>query len=67
MNQRRRIYYSAVQRAEIWDRWRRGESLNEIGRLFNRGHSSIWRVIERARGVRSTVRKRAKLALTLVA
>jgi len=66
MKQRRRIYYSAVQRAEIWDRWRRGESLNEIGRLFNRGHSSIWGIIERARGVRPPVRKRAKLALTLI-
>jgi IS30 family transposase len=65
MKQRRRIYYSAVQRAEIWDRWRRGESLNEIGRLFDRGHSSISGIIERAHGVRPAVRKRSKLALTL--
>ena len=26
MKQRRRIYYSTEQRAEIWDRWKRGES-----------------------------------------
>ena len=28
MNYRRRIYYSAVQRAEIWDRWQRGSNEN---------------------------------------
>ncbi|PTQ58866.1 hypothetical protein C8J45_1031, partial [Sphingomonas sp. PP-CE-3G-477] len=25
MKQRQRIYYSAAQRSEIWDRWQRGE------------------------------------------
>ena len=25
MKQRQRIYYSAEQRAEIWDRWQRGK------------------------------------------
>jgi hypothetical protein len=25
MKQRRRIYYSAAQRSEIWDRWQAGE------------------------------------------
>jgi len=27
MKYRRRIYYSTEQRAEIWDRWQRGESM----------------------------------------
>ena len=31
MKYRRRIYYSATQRAEIWDRWQRGESMSSIG------------------------------------
>jgi len=30
MKQRRRIYYSVSQRAEIWDRWKREESMNKI-------------------------------------
>ena len=30
MKQRRRIYYSAAQRAEIWDRWKAGESMSSI-------------------------------------
>jgi IS30 family transposase len=28
MKYRRRIYYSAAQRAEIWDRWQRGSNEN---------------------------------------
>ena len=36
MKYRRRIYYSAAQRAEIWDRWQRGESMSSIGRRFER-------------------------------
>ena len=34
MKCRRRIRYTAEQRAEIWDRWQRGESMNSIGRVF---------------------------------
>jgi hypothetical protein len=34
MKQRRRIYYSAAQRSEIWDRWQAGEPMNSIGRRF---------------------------------
>ncbi len=51
MKQRRRIYYSAAQRAEIWDRWRRGESMHDIGRLFDRGHSSVIRAISGREGI----------------
>ena len=42
MTYRTRINYTAEQRAEIWDRWQRGESLNAIGRLFDRPSSSIF-------------------------
>jgi hypothetical protein len=51
MKQRRRIYYSATQRAEIWDRWRRGEGMHDIGRLFDRGHSSIFSVLAPTGGI----------------
>ena len=40
MKDRRRIYYSATQRAEIRDRWQRGESVSSIGRVFDRQSSS---------------------------
>ena len=39
MSYRRRIYYSAAQRAEIWDRWQRGESMSSIGRPFLVAHA----------------------------
>jgi hypothetical protein len=65
MKQRRRIYYSAAQRAEIWDRWRRGESVHDIGRLFDRGHSSIFSVLAPSGGIRPPPRTRSRLALSL--
>ena len=45
MKYRRRIYYSAEQRAEIWDRWQRGESMRSIGRVFDWQSSSVFSVI----------------------
>ena len=62
---RRRIYYSTEQRAEIWDRWKRGESAHEIGRLFDRPHSSIFKILMKTGGLRPPERKRSRLSLTL--
>jgi hypothetical protein len=47
MTYRRRIYFTENQKAEIWDRWPRGESMNSIGRLFDRGSSSIYPLLAR--------------------
>src|SRR6476469_1581814 len=41
MKRRPRIYYSASQRSLMWERWRKGETLHQIARLFDRYHSSI--------------------------
>ena len=41
MKQRKRIYYSPEQKALIWDRYKRGDSLHDIARMFDRFHSSI--------------------------
>ena len=65
MKQRRRIYYSAEQREEIWERWHRGESMSSIGRLFERGSSSIYNILEVTGGIRPPVRKRSQYALTM--
>jgi len=65
MKQRRRIYYTASQRAEIWDRWQRGESMSPIGRRFDRGSSSVFSVISPTGGIRPADRKRGRLALSL--
>ena len=34
MKQRRRIYYSETQKALMWERWKKGESLQKIAQLF---------------------------------
>jgi transposase-like protein len=65
MKYRRRIYYSAAQRAEIWDRWQRGESMSSIGRRFDRASSSVFSVISPTGGIRPPDRTRGKLALNL--
>ena len=36
MKHRARIYYSEAQKATMWERWRRGESLHDIAQLFDR-------------------------------
>ncbi len=33
--------YSEAQRAEMWDRWGRGESLKAIGRVFGKEGGSV--------------------------
>ena len=65
MKQRPRIYYSDAQKAIMWDRWRRGESLHDIAQLFDRGHSSIQRILSETGGIRPPARLRSRLALSL--
>lgn len=66
MKQRPRIYYSASQRALIWERWQKGETLHQIAGLFDRYHSSIQRIVAETGGIRPTERHRSRLALTLI-
>ncbi len=46
MKHRMRINFSAAQRADIWDRWQRGESMRSIGRLFERESNSIYALLQ---------------------
>jgi len=65
MRYRRRIYFTSEQKAEIWDRWQRGESMSSIGRGFDRESSSIYPLLSRTGGIRPPDRRRSRLALTL--
>ena len=65
MAYRTRIKYTPEQKAEIWNRWKKGESLTSIGRLFDRLSSSIFNMLAPTGGIRPPIRKRSKLALTL--
>ena len=60
-----RIYFTEKQKAEIWDRWQRGESMSSIGRRFDRNSSSIYPLLARTGGIRPAERRRSHLALTL--
>ena len=62
---RTRLNYSARMKAEIWDRWQRGESMNAIGRAFDRPSSSIYKQLSPTGGIRPVPRYRSRLALTL--
>ncbi len=65
MKQRSRIYYTETDKALMWDRWQKGESLNSIARLFDRHHSAIQGILSRTGGIRPPEKRRSSLALTL--
>ena len=37
---RKRLWFTATERVEVWDRWQRGESSQSIGRVLDRGASA---------------------------
>jgi hypothetical protein len=51
MKQRPRIYYSKSQKALMWERWRKGDSLQQITQLFDRNHSSVQRTLAETGGI----------------
>src|SRR5471030_2857709 len=58
--------FNAAAKAELWDRWQRGESLKAIGRAFDKPSSSIYFQLAPHGGIRPASRRRSRLALTLV-
>lgn len=67
MKQRPRIYYSDSQKALMWERWKKGESLQQIAhaQLFDRNHSSISRILGETGGIPPAQRCRSQFALSL--
>jgi IS30 family transposase len=65
MTRRKRIYYNAEQRAIIWDRYQKGDSLNDISRIFDRFHSSIQRIVGETGGIKPSIKRRSTVTLTL--
>jgi IS30 family transposase len=56
---------SAVERNELWERWRRGESISDIGRALDRAPGTIFCTLTERGGVAPPPRRRSRLALTL--
>ena len=63
---RKRLWFTATERVEVWDRWQRGESSQSIGRVLDRGGSAIHRQLAVYGGIRPQSRCRSSRALTLV-
>ena len=61
----KRFGLSAIEKSEIWRRWKAGQSLHEIGRVFDKPHSSIRCLLLPRGGIPPAARRRSGLALTL--
>ena len=57
--------FTAAEKTELWDRWKRGESLKAIGRAFGKPSSSIYFLVAPHGRIRPAQRRRSRLALTL--
>lgn len=57
---------SDAQKREIWQRWKQGQSLSEIGRALGKVPGSIHNVVSASGGFVPSVRTRAASALSLV-
>ena len=65
MVRRRGPRLTAAQKAEVWRRWREGESLNAIGRALGRTPKMVHDIVAGAGGIPPVPRRRARQALTL--
>jgi IS30 family transposase len=61
----KRFGLSAIEKSDIWSRWKAGQSLHEIGRAFDKPHSSIRCLLLPRGGIPPAARRRSRLALTL--
>ena len=56
---------SLAQKTEIWKRWKAGQSLHDIGRVFDKPHTTIHQLLLPSGGIAPATRRRSRLALTL--
>jgi IS30 family transposase len=65
MERRTRIIYTDSQKAVMWERWKKAESLQQIAQLFDRNHSSVQRILAESGGIKPPHRTRSIRSLTL--
>jgi hypothetical protein len=56
---------SAAEKADVWRRWKAGESLHEIERAHGKPHNCIRCVLLPRGGIAPAVRQRSGIALSL--
>jgi IS30 family transposase len=61
----KRFGLSAIEKSDIWRRWKAGQTLHEIGRAFDKPHTSIRCLLLPRGGIPPATRRRSRLALTL--
>ena len=65
MRTKRSRGFTAAQKRELWERWKRGESLSAVARALDRHTSSIHAHLAPYGGICPRPRRRSRLALTL--
>ncbi|HXO32528.1 MAG TPA: helix-turn-helix domain-containing protein, partial [Candidatus Acidoferrales bacterium] len=60
-----RFGLSAIEKRDVWGRWKAGQSLHEIGRAFDKPHSCIRAVLLPRGGIAPALRRRSRWALTM--
>ena len=65
MTSGKRFRLHATQRAEIWRRWKAGQSLHAIGRALSRAHPVVHRLLKQHGGIAPPLRRRSQRVLTL--
>lgn len=59
------VRLSGDQRRELWDRWRRGETLVEIGRALGRSTPNVFTMLKAHGGIAPAARRRRDTGLRL--
>ena len=65
MTRKRRIHYTETDKAVMWERWQKGDSLESIAQRFDRGHGSVARILGQTGGIRPPKRVRSGRTLSL--
>jgi len=54
-----------MQRTDMWSRWKAGQSLHQIGRVFGKSHVSIHFMLSQHGGIVPAARRRSLVTLTM--
>lgn len=65
MGQLGRPGLSAGQKAELWHRWKNGQSLSDIGRALGKHAGSVHGVVSSNGGIAPATRRRSRRSLSL--
>jgi hypothetical protein len=60
-----RFGLSATEKFDVWRRWKAGQTLHEIGRIYDKPHTSIRAVLQPRGGIPPVAGRRSRLAFTL--